>query len=172
MLRLRFLPGLILGVLIGLPAGITIALFVLPPRALEQNASTSPLVQDLTRKLDAAREARERADRQIEQFQKLAEQMTASFNNLETRFKALEEEQRVRMARPAPPVAVPPHAAAPVPAVPTATVPTPPPQPDSSEAQAPDDAGAAAEPEVPADLDRTAPGDLSDLAGARDSTAS
>jgi TolA-binding protein len=96
MLRLRFLPGLILGLMFGLPAGIVVGILVLAPHGTEQSAGASSMVQDLSRKLEAAKEARDRADRQLEQFQKLADQMTASFNNLEMRFKLLEEEQHVR----------------------------------------------------------------------------
>lgn len=96
MLRLRFLPGLVVGLLFGLPAGIVVGILVLAPHGAEQSVGASSMVQDLTGKLEAAKEARDRADRQLEQFQKLADQMTASFNNLEMRFKLLEEEQRVR----------------------------------------------------------------------------
>ena len=96
MLRLRFLPGLILGLVLGLPAGVLIGMLTLSPRGTSDPTATSLHVQELTRKLDAANEAKERAERQFEQFQKLAEQMTASFNELERRFKALEEEQRRR----------------------------------------------------------------------------
>jgi TolA-binding protein len=99
MLRLRFLPGLILGLVFGLPAGVIVGVLVLAPHGAEQSAGASSMVQDLTRKLEAAKEARERADRQLEQFQKLADQMTASFNNLEMRFKLLEEELRVRQVQ-------------------------------------------------------------------------
>jgi TolA-binding protein len=143
MLRLRFLPGLILGLLFGLPAGIVVGILVLAPHGTEQSAGTSSMVQDLTRKLEAAKEARDRADRQLEQFQKLADQMTASFNNLEMRFKLLEEELRVREAQTqAAEAAVRTRAlAAPTPAA-TATPPqalqpqTPevPPRPDTAEA--------------------------------------
>jgi TolA-binding protein len=96
MLRLRFLPGLLLGLVIGLPAGILITLLLTPPQSGGQPATVSSQIQDLTRKLELANEAKERADRQLEQFQKLAEQMTTSFNSLEQRFKLLEEEQRAR----------------------------------------------------------------------------
>ena len=144
MLRLRFLPGLILGLLFGLPAGMVVGILVLAPHGTEQGVGASSTVQDLTRKLEAAKEARDRADRQLEQFQKLADQMTASFNSLEMRFKLLEEEQRVRevqaqAAEAAVRARVP---AAPTPAA-TATAPpqalqpqTPeaPPRPDTAEA--------------------------------------
>ncbi len=174
MLRLRFLPGLILGLLIGVPGGIAIGLLVLP-RGVEPNAGTSPLVQDLTRKLEAAKEARERADRQLEQFQKLAEQMTVSFNNLETRFKSLEEQQRVHAAQPSPPPAPAPRAAAPAPAAPAPAVPTATasvPSPPAAEAQDPHNAAAAAESDAPAHPDPTAPGSLSDLTAGSDPTES
>ena len=48
------------------------------------------------------------AERQMEQFQKLAEQMTASFSRLEERFKMLGD-QAEGAARPAPTGASPPH---------------------------------------------------------------
>jgi hypothetical protein len=99
MLRLRFLPGLILGLIVGLAAGTVIVLLTLPPRGADLPAPLPSQVQELTRKLEAASESRERADRQFEQFQKLAEQMTATFNSLERRFKLLEEEQRLRDAQ-------------------------------------------------------------------------
>lgn len=73
MLRLRFLPGLILGLIVGLAAGIVVVLLTLPPRGADLPAPLPSQVQELTRKLEAASESRERADRQFEQFQKLAE---------------------------------------------------------------------------------------------------
>jgi hypothetical protein len=90
MLRLRFSSGLILGLLLGVPAGTLIGLLVLPPRAAEPTAANTLQVEELTRKLEIAREENEHVDRQLDQFTKLADQMTASFNNLEHRFKALE----------------------------------------------------------------------------------
>src|SRR5574341_1598283 len=99
MRRLRFSSGLIIGLLIGVPAGTIIGLLVLPTRPADQGAVTSLQVQELTRKLEAAQEAKFRADQQLEQFTKLAEQMTASFNSLEQRFKALEEENRLQQVR-------------------------------------------------------------------------
>src|SRR3990172_7782719 len=96
MLRLRFLPGLLLGLVVGLPAGILLAVLLGLPQGSAPPIAAPSQIQDLTRKLEQANEAKERADRQLEQFQKLAEQMTVSFNNLERRFKSLEEEQRGR----------------------------------------------------------------------------
>jgi len=55
-------------------------------------------IDELTRRLEAAQEERTRADRQLERFQQLAEQMTTTFAKLEARFKALEEAERVRQA--------------------------------------------------------------------------
>jgi TolA-binding protein len=130
MLRLRFASGLTLGLALGVPSGALIALLILPGRAADENAAPSAQVQELTHKLEAATEERQRAEHQLEQFQKLAEQMTTSFNNLEARFKALEQEQRLREARlgearPSPPTpgsaappALPPPAPQPPPAAP------------------------------------------------------
>jgi hypothetical protein len=129
MLRLRFGSGLILGLVLGIPTGALIALLLAPaPPASDHAAATTLQVQELTRKLEAAKDERQRADTQLEQFQKLAEQMTASFNNLEQRFKALQEELLQRQARdqqaPAAPVAAPPPpASAPAAALPPAAAP-------------------------------------------------
>ena len=51
--------------------------------------------------------------------------MTASFNNLEQRFRALEEEHRLQQARGNAPPAAQPEAAAQQPAPPTAPEPVP-----------------------------------------------
>ncbi|MBI3785871.1 MAG: YtxH domain-containing protein [Deltaproteobacteria bacterium] len=89
MMRFRFSSGLTLGLTLGIPVGALLALLLMP--SPPEATGPSPLrVEELTRKLDQAREARERADHQLEQFQKLAEQMTTSFQTLEARFKALE----------------------------------------------------------------------------------
>ena len=100
MLRNRFSTGLILGLVIGLPVGLLIGLLVLPPGP-DPAALTSLEVQDLRRKLETATYAKERAERQMDQFQKLAEQMTASFARLEERFKTLGD-QAEDAALPAP----------------------------------------------------------------------
>jgi len=155
MLRLRFLPGLILGLLFGLPAGIVVGILVLAPHGTEQGVGASSTVQDLTRKLEAAKEARDRADRQLEQFQKLADQMTASFNSLEMRFKLLEEEQRVREVQAqAAEAAV--RARAPTPAV-TATAPPQALQPQTPEAPPRPDTAEAPGSESPTQRDPTDP---------------
>lgn len=110
MRRLRFSSGLILGLVLGIPAGLLTGVLLVPPRTPDQTVATSLQVQELTHRLEAAQEEKQRVDRQLEQFEKLADQMTASFRNLEQRFKALEEEQRIREAhgtRPAPPAPVP-----------------------------------------------------------------
>jgi TolA-binding protein len=99
MLRMRFTSGLTLGLMLGVPAGALIALLLVPSPPAERDAATSLQVQELTRRLEAAKEDRQRMERQLEQFQALAERMTASFNSLEVRFKALEEEQRIREVR-------------------------------------------------------------------------
>lgn len=89
-----------MGLALGVPAGALIALLILPPRADNHTVATSLQVDQLTRKLEDANSDRQRMQQQLEQFQKLADQMTTSFNALEVRFKALEEEQRVREAKP------------------------------------------------------------------------
>jgi hypothetical protein len=48
----------------------------------------------LTRKLQAVTEDRDRIDRQLGQLQKLSEQMTTNFANLEGRFRALADAQQ------------------------------------------------------------------------------
>ena len=127
MLRLRFSSGLILGLVLGVPAGVLVALLVLPSPAADHGGATALQVQELTRKLEAAKEDRERVDRQLEQFQKLAEQMTASFNSLEQRFKALQDEQQRPPARlPAPAAVAPAPAVPPQPAIAPAAPPPPP----------------------------------------------
>jgi len=117
MLRFRFTSGVILGLVIGLPVGLLIGLLVLPPQP-DPAALTSLEVQDLRRKLEAASYAKDRAERQLEQFQKLAEQMTASFSRLEERFKLLGEQAQGA----AEPTAAPPTALSPRPTA-TAGVP-------------------------------------------------
>jgi hypothetical protein len=116
---------------------------MLPGRGPEPGAATSLQVIELTRKLELATEAKERADRQLEQFQKLADQMTATFKSLEQRFNALEESQRLRDAQRQPagqPEAKAP-ALAPAPTAPPAPTPSPsaPGAPPSPTAGAPDD---------------------------------
>ncbi len=130
MLRLRFGSGVILGLVLGLPVGAVLAILLAPAPASTDHAATATTlqVQELTRKLEAAKEDRLRADKQLEQFQKLAEQMTASFNNLEQRFKALQEEQHLQEARNAAPTSAPaaPPAAAPAPQAPAPAAPAAP----------------------------------------------
>ena len=145
MLRLRFLPGLILGLLVGLPVGIGVGVLALAPHGSEQNVGASSLVQDLTHKLETAKEERDRADRQLEQFQKLADQMTTSFSNLEMRFKLLEEEQRVRDVQA--------QAA-------QATIPARAPAPPPPAAQPPDNTAAAPDPDPPTQVDAPADPEL------------
>jgi hypothetical protein len=119
MLRLRFTSGLILGLLLGVPAGTLTGLLLFPTHPTDQNVSTSVQIEELTRKLEFAKEQKEHVDRQLEQFTKLADQMTASFTTLEQRFKALEAAESLH-AEPheAPPATrVPaPGASAPAPA--------------------------------------------------------
>jgi len=100
MLRLRFSSGLILGLVVGLIAGVLMGIFMLPTRGSDPGAATSLQVIELTRKLEAAKDDKERTDRQLEEFQKLSEQMTATFKSLEQRFNALEESQRQHDGQP------------------------------------------------------------------------
>lgn len=123
MLRLRFSSGLMLGLVAGVPLGALIGVLMLPVRGTDPGAATSLQVMELTHKLEAAKEDKDRADRQLEQFQKLAEQMTATFKSLEQRFNALEESEHLRDAQRQP--ASSPAAKAPEPTAPAA--PTPPP---------------------------------------------
>lgn len=131
MLRLRFGSGAILGLVLGIPAGAVIALLLLPGSSPTDQAATATAlqVQELTRKLETAKDDRQRVDKQLEQFQKLAEQMTTSFNNLEQRFKALQEDQRLQEAQarrvPAPVVPAPVAQPAVAPAAPAAAAATP-----------------------------------------------
>jgi gas vesicle protein len=127
MLRLRFGSGVILGLVLGIPAGALIALLLAPAPPPTDRTATALQVQELTRRLEAAKEDRQRADKQIEQFQKLAEQMTTTFNNLEQRFTALQEAQRAQEAR---------AAQAPPPTAPAAATPTPPATPEQAAAAA------------------------------------
>jgi hypothetical protein len=123
MLRFRFSSGLILGLVVGVPAGVLIGMLMLPAPRMDVGAATNARVIELTRRLETATEAKERADRQLEQFQKLADQMTATFKSLEQRFNALEEAQRLHET-PRPP-AGPPEAKAPAPEPTAAALPTP-----------------------------------------------
>jgi TolA-binding protein len=122
MLRLRFSSGLILGLVAGGLAGVVVGMLMLPPRSADSSAATNFQMIELTRKLEAAKEDKERTERQLEQFQKLADQMTATFKTLEQRFNALEEAERLRAA--AHPSSQP-EAKAPAAAVPTPIPPTP-----------------------------------------------
>jgi TolA-binding protein len=116
MLRLRFTSGLALGLVLGVPLGALIALLLTPPAPSDTATATSLQVLELTRKLQVANEARERMERQLQQFAGLAEQMTASFNSLEMRFKALEEMQRAGDNHPPPPAQTPAGSTPPGPA--------------------------------------------------------
>lgn len=88
MLRWRFSSGLILGLVVGLPLGAILASVFLPPAPPDTRLQFE--LRELTRRLEAANEARARAEKQLEEFSKLADQMTRSFENLERRFRELE----------------------------------------------------------------------------------
>ena len=111
MLRMRFSSGLLIGLLVGVPAGSLIALLLTPAATPPPPSQATMLqVEELTRRLESAQEERARADRQLERFQQLSEQMTTTFNTLEARFKALEQAERARQASlpDGPPSAAPP----------------------------------------------------------------
>lgn len=106
MLRWRFGSGVVLGLVLGIPLGAILVSLLAPPP--DQNARLEFEVRELTRKLEAANEARVRADRQLEEFQKLADQMTRSFENLERRFRELEAQlSETQTALPAAPTPSP-----------------------------------------------------------------
>jgi len=130
MLRLRFSSGLLLGLVAGVPLGVLIGVLMLPARDSEPGAATNLQIIELTRKLEAAKEEKERADRQLEQFQRLADQMTATFKSLEQRFNALEESQRLHDVQRPP--AGQPEAKAPSPAPTVPAAPTLPPSASGS----------------------------------------
>jgi len=126
---MRFGSGFLLGLLLGLPAGALVVLFAFPTTPADQGKEMARQLEALTRKLEAANEDRQQLDRKLEQFQKLAEQMTASFTTLEGRFKALaEERQREASSHPVAPAL--PTATVPLP---TPTAPAPPPPPPAAE---------------------------------------
>lgn len=122
---------------VGVAAGVLVGMLMLPPRVVDSGAATSLQVMELTRKLEVAKDDKERTDRQLEQFQKLAEQMTATFKSLEQRFNALEAAQRSREPQQLP--AAQPEAKAPAP--PAAAAATPTPAPPSSTPGLPEPAG-------------------------------
>jgi len=92
MMRWRFSSGLLLGLVAGGAAGTLIGVLLAPPRGSDASQATALQVQELSRKLTEAQEARLRADQQLERFAQLAEQMTVSFNKLDERFKKLSEQ--------------------------------------------------------------------------------
>ena len=97
MRRLRFTSGLSIGLIFGLAAGIMIGVLLGAPRGTDDPlAHAAPQVADLVRQLEAAHDAKERADRQLEVFAKLADDMTATFKRLEERFTALADAERRR----------------------------------------------------------------------------
>lgn len=96
MSRLGFSSGVAIGLVAGLLSGGLLALLLSPAAPADRVSEIQ--VQELSRRLEAAKDARERADRQLEQFQKLAEQMTTSFQALEARFTAMSAELERRRA--------------------------------------------------------------------------
>jgi chromosome segregation ATPase len=94
MLRMRFFPGLLVGLLIGLPLGAILALH------LQSSASTSE-IPDLKARLERSEREKEGLNRQLGEFQATAERMTTSFAELERRFKGLEDELHAREVSPA-----------------------------------------------------------------------
>jgi len=116
MLRLRFLPGLIVGLLLGLPLGAIVTALLLPARHAE-SAATSLQVEQLSRRLEQAEQDKQALNRQLDEFRTMADRMTASFTELERRFKTLEEEMQAREAAAPSPTSMP---ATPTPAPTTA----------------------------------------------------
>jgi septal ring factor EnvC (AmiA/AmiB activator) len=116
MLRLRFLPGLIVGLLLGLPLGAIVTALLLPARHVE-SAATSLEVEQLSRRLERAEQDKQALNRQLDEFRTMADRMTASFTELERRFKTLEEEMQAREAAAPSPTSMP---ATPTPAPTTA----------------------------------------------------
>lgn len=91
--RRRFLPGLFVGLLIGVPLGAAVTAVLLPPGA--GGSAVTPLeLQDLRRRLETVQEDRDSLRRQVDEFAGLAERMGASFRDLERRFKVLERAQQ------------------------------------------------------------------------------
>jgi len=116
MMRWRFSTGVLLGLVAGVAAGLVIGLLVAPSSGGGGAQATALQVQELSRKLAAAQEERERADKQLERFAQLAEQMSVAFNRLDERFKALEQQAlaldaATPTAAPAPVAETPPAAA-------------------------------------------------------------
>lgn len=116
MMRWRFSTGLLLGLVAGVAVGALIGVLVAPPHGGDGAQATALQVQELSRKLAAAQEERERADKQLERFAQVAEQMTVTFNRLDERFKALEQQARALEATT--PTAAPAPAGEPPPAAP------------------------------------------------------
>ncbi|GIW43607.1 MAG: hypothetical protein KatS3mg077_0889 [Candidatus Binatia bacterium] len=116
MLRWRFSSGLILGLILGIPTGALLASALLPNPPADTRLQFE--VRELTRRLEMANEARARAEKQMEEFSKLADQMTKSFENLERRFQELEAELasvKPPSAAPRPPATPPAETPAPLP---------------------------------------------------------
>ncbi len=126
MLRLRFLPGLIVGLLVGLPLGAIVAVLAFPPSRGE-SAATAVEIQQLSRRLEQAEQDKQALNRQLDDFRKMAERMTASFTDLTQRFNSLEKEMRAAEQAPPPPSTptVAPAAASPPPSSPSVPEPAP-----------------------------------------------
>lgn len=67
--------------------GALLALLLRPPSA--PNEELQFQLRQLSRELEREKEARARADRQLQQFTEFANQMTESFQRLEARFEQL-----------------------------------------------------------------------------------
>jgi hypothetical protein len=109
MLRMRFLPGLLVGLVLGLPLGVISALWLVSGD--ETAARHAGEIDDLSRRLERAEKDKERMNRQLEDFGGLAERMAKSFEDLERRFRALQEQQHA----PAPPPPLPTPSEVPLP---------------------------------------------------------
>jgi hypothetical protein len=84
-----FNKGVAIGIFLGIVLGVVLGLML-----SGKPSDISPArIDELNRKIAAAEDARARADKQLEDFQKVAEQMALSFQTLERRFNALAQAQ-------------------------------------------------------------------------------
>lgn len=90
MLRWRFSTGLLLGLLLGLAVGALLASML--DRAPTGDEELRFQLRQLSREIEREKEARARADRQLQQFTEFANQMTESFRRLEARFEQLAQQ--------------------------------------------------------------------------------
>jgi small-conductance mechanosensitive channel len=94
--QLRPLTGVLLGFVLGVLSGVLLAGGRGSGSGNQADPAALRQIEELTKRLQIAQEERDQADRQLERFQRLAEQMTSTFKNLEARFAALEAAERAR----------------------------------------------------------------------------